>query len=169
MVNSKPFQLELKQALERHFSTVRKEWPVSEWAKDALGKSRFRYAPRLDIAVGKPNVLPGNRREDIKKEFTSAAPPKLRKYVEGLCENQNPRCAMAIEIAFSGSQKHMLGDITNASMMGLYGFVIASDDQFRILERVLEYVKVLKGVHKASRTVFNNVAIMRTSEFMGLL
>ncbi len=170
MVNSKPFQLELEKALQRHFRDVQTEWPISTGATDALARSRLRYAPRLDLAVGPFSVQQGNRGHEMMTEFASTAPRKLRDFTRtNLGKNGNPRCAMAIEISFSGSSKHMLGDIANASMIGLYGFVIANDGQIGKLKRILEYVNAVQALGKLHMAVFNNVAVMSTNEFMDLL
>ena len=87
-----------------------------------------------------------------------------------LSTNANPRCSLAIEVVFSGSSKHILGDITNASMMGLYGLVVVKDEE-RILEkakRIFEYVKRIIEVGKAPANLFQNTRILSASEFLHL-
>ena len=56
--------------------------------------------------------------------------------------NYNPRCFLAIEIVCSGSTKHMLGDIMNATILGGIGIVIAKDESIKkSLSRILSYLK----------------------------
>jgi hypothetical protein len=158
MPNAKSFQNNLFIALSIAFhdnNSVIKEWSV--W------RNEYIYAPRLDIAVG-VNASSGNQKEKILKVFNQKAPDELKAFINrnGLKENQNPRCALAIEIVFSGSSKHILGDITNSSMMGLYGFVIAHPKILEKVNRVFEYTKKIKEVGKAPHNLFPNVTILST-------
>ena len=123
---------------------------------------------RVDVAVGPFSVVPGKNHE-IEQVFCKKAPGKLKRVTEGLGKNRNPRCSLAIEVVFSGSSKHILGDITNASMMGLYGFVVTSEDMLKMAQRVYEYIKTVKELEKAGDDLFNNVCILSAQEFLSLL
>jgi len=79
--------------------------------------------------------------------------------------NYNPRYAVAIEVVFSGSSKHVLGDITNASVLGLYGFVIANEEMLLKAKRIFKYIQKLKQIRKISGEMYNNVKIVSTQEF----
>ena len=79
--------------------------------------------------------------------------------------NPNPRYAVAIEIVFSGSSKHILGDITNASTLGLYGFVIAREGMLQKAQRILKHLQTLKKIGKIEQAMFNNVKVVSTAEF----
>jgi hypothetical protein len=83
----------------------------------------------------------------------------------GLEQNPNPRCLLAIEIVYSGSAKHVLGDILNASVLGLYGLVICSEAKEGRVRRNLAYLRALTNVGKLP-PLFRNVQIMTTAEFV---
>lgn len=87
------------------------------------------YGPRIDIAVG-----PFNSYMDI--DIGNDKPAKLKKHklVKTLIKkvfadredfdkiwNKTSRCFIAIEIDFSGSSKHILGSIINATVSGAIG------------------------------------------------
>lgn len=150
---------------------VEKEWSVTKNATDAFFTQVDVYAPRLDVAVGPFNIEEGNKANEIKNAFVHNAPQRLKDLVRSaeLRENGNPRCTLAIEVVYSGSSKHILGDITNASMMGLYGFVVASSSTFDKLKRIFEYSKVIKRVGKAPEDLFSNVCVISDEKFLKLL
>ncbi|EIJ65600.1 hypothetical protein BD31_I1572 [Candidatus Nitrosopumilus salaria BD31] len=171
MSSSTSFQNEITEKLSRYFQQVRKEWRITQDATDAFSTDVDVYAPRIDVAVGPFNVSEGNERENITNVFENSAPQNLKKMIESssLQKNNNPRCMLAIEVVYSGSTKHILGDITNASMIGLYGFVVAHNDRIDEVNRIFEYTKTIKAVHKAPSDLFSNVKIMSTNEFLELL
>jgi len=74
---------------------------------------------------------------------------------------------LAIEVVCSGSSKHILGDITNASMMGLYGIVVTNDDQHicEKVERIQHYAQRVKALQKAPTGWFDNVLIVKYPVF----
>ena len=41
--------------------------------------------------------------------------------MKDVCQNKNPRCLLSVEVEFSGSSKLIMGDFTNAGMMGHVG------------------------------------------------
>ncbi len=170
-MKTKPFQNRITEKLREYFLEVEKEWSVTRGATDILSTNKKRYAPRLDVAVGPFSVSVGNKENKIKNTFDHKAPRNLRRFIESsmLQENSNPRCMLAIEVVFSGSSKHILGDITNASMMGLYGFVVASSSTFKKVNRIFEYVKIIKQVGKAPSELFSNVCVVSDEEFLKLL
>lgn len=171
MSSSKSFQNEIVEKLSRHFEDVKMEWRITQDATDAFSANVDVYAPRIDVAVGPFNVSDGNERNNIANEFENSAPQNLKNLIESnsLQKNNNPRCMLAIEVVYSGSTKHILGDITNASMMGLYGFVIAHNDRIDEVNRIFEYTKIIKAVHKAPNDLFSNVKVISTNEFLELL
>jgi hypothetical protein len=124
-----------------------------------------RYAPRVDIAVGPFNITRG-RNSKIPK--TPIVPDKLRALFKDLDPNKNPRCLLAIEVIYSGSSKHVLGDILNASALGLYGLVIGLDTQMPKIRRIHEYLKTLADLEKIP-WLFQNVVAISTAEFDDLL
>jgi hypothetical protein len=151
-------------ALRRHFIEVSVEWSVVRNAQDALARDVGRYAPRVDIAVGPFNTTP-NRDPAIR---AVPLPRPLRAAVAGLERNQNPRCLLAIEVVFSGSSKHIMGDILNASALGLYGVVIGKEELMPKIRRISAYINVLAHLDKMP-PLFGNVLVLSTTDFDELL
>lgn len=159
---------------------VKKEWSVTKDSQD--GYARGLYAPRLDIAVG-PFNIDGRIEENnaaiirtlddnkdiieclIKSEEYSIRPfRELRSNI-----NKNPRCFLAIEIEKSGSRKHMLGNIVNASIIGAIGIVVPFDDKaLAAYKRINEYITFAAEVKK-TRSVFKNVLIIKNQAFIRCL
>lgn len=174
MSQADPIQTRIAEKLSEHFSEVEKEWRITKNATDSFSINIDVYAPRLDVAVGPFNTDEPHKEENvekIQKTFSQKATKELKNIVElkRLEQNQNPRCMLAIEVAFSGSEKHFLGDITNASMMGLYGFVVANNSTLDKLERIFRYAKVAKQVGKMPVNLFSNVCIISDEKFLQLL
>jgi hypothetical protein len=101
--------------LRAHFADVRLEWSVVKDATDALARDIKRYAPRVDIAVGPFNTTPG----PDPRISEALVPDQLRALFNDRPPNPNPRCLLAIEVVYSGSSKHILGDMLNAGALGL--------------------------------------------------
>jgi hypothetical protein len=153
------FQSFAKPRLERYFEDVRREWSSSLGATDSLRRDVQRYAPRVDLAVGPFNVAPG--RADITVEML---PPTLRHWFDGMRPNDNPRCLLAIEVVYSGSAKHMLGDLLNASALGLFGLVVCHESKLAKVKRNREYAIELASLGKIP-TLFQNVRVVSFSAF----
>jgi len=60
----------------------------------------------------------------------------------------NSRCSFAIEIENSGSRKHRMGDIVNASAMGRVALVVPDKEILKSFVRILEYLNLLKSSQK---------------------
>lgn len=123
-------------------------------------RERSRYAPRVDIAVGPFNTTPG-RDPEITSELL---PKRVRALFNGDHENRNPRCLLAIEVCFSGSSKHVLGDILNAGALGLYGLVVGREENMAKIRRNFEYLRALAELEKLP-WLFRNVAALSADEF----
>jgi hypothetical protein len=165
------YQQSALQALSKHFVDVHKEWDVARGATDLL-RHGVVYAPRLDIAVGPFNKGVDDRdtQHQLIQAFEyNAAVRKIIEKVGTIQFNPNPRCVLAIEIEFSGSSKHILGDFTNASMMGLVGLVIVPPSNFEKALRIYKYVEFIKVVDKAPECLFRNLVLFKTDEFLQLL
>lgn len=66
-------------------------------------------------------------------------------------------CMLAIEIENSGSIKHMLGNITNVSILGSIGIVIPfNEKKLALCKRMKKYVTFATEVEKI-KDVFKNV------------
>jgi hypothetical protein len=151
------------------------EWSVRKGADDTFGDTES-YAPRLDIAVGPFNTTHRNRDMDAAAihHFRHPLVDRIQREVwrqnrERVYENRNPRCLIAIEVEHETSSKHILGGITNASMLGLLGVVVGSETQIAKVRRIHSYARKLKDVGKAHDDMFGNVACFGDIEFLELL
>jgi hypothetical protein len=81
--------------------------------------------------------------------------------------NRNPRCLMAFEVENSTAQdvKHLLGSITNCSLLAKIGVVVVYDKNLRFAERLLQYLAFAKRVEKTEIHIFNNVFVVAKSDF----
>jgi hypothetical protein len=170
-MTAKNYQKSVFQALTKHFKEIKVEWDVARGATDPL-RHGATYAPRLDIAVGPFNkgVEDAVIKQRIIRSFERD--PVVRKIIEknaSIRFNDNPRCVLAIEIEFSGSSKHILGDFTNASMMGLVGLVIVPPSKFEKASRIYRYIEFIRVVDKAPADLFRNLVLFKTDEFLELL
>jgi hypothetical protein len=129
---AKEIQAAIYEALRSSFdpALVVSEWSVRRGATDTFGDIGS-YAPRLDVAVGPFNPTLERREEDADtiRNFDHPLVRRLKAEVYrqnhgGIYRNRNPRCLVAIEVEHSTSSKHILGGVTNASMLGLLGVVI---------------------------------------------
>jgi hypothetical protein len=154
-----PFQAHARALLEARFHDVREEWRSSADANDAFRSDRKRYAPRVDLAVGPFNTNPGGATIGFERSEDAVGD-----WFVGLEKNPNPRCVIAIEIVFNGSAKHVLGDILNASVLGLYGLIICSERMQPRVERNLEYLQTLTSVGKLP-SLFQNILVMTADDF----
>jgi hypothetical protein len=157
------YQRVIQALLRRHFSEVRLEWSVVTDATDALTVDINRYAPRVDVAIGPFNTTPG---PDPRIEL-ALLPKDLRLLFDGRPANLNPRCLLAIEVTFSGSSKHIMGDLLNAGALGLYGMVIGSNRTLPKIRRILRYLEVLAELEKLP-WLFQNVVVLSTNDFAAL-
>lgn len=68
--------------------------------------------------------------------------------------NWNARCFLAIEVEDSGSRKHLLGDMINASISGRIGVLVGyNEDKYQTFMRHLEY---LAYTVRAGKIKFNS-------------
>lgn len=169
-MNAKNVQKNLKEGLSRYFGeAVTTEWPIYKSATDIFSHDSKRYSPRVDVAVQTTGITSGNHFVKISNFWNQHAPKSLKNLFRGYDKNMNPRCALAIEVVHSGSSKHILGDITNASMMGVYGIVAPSAEMLTKVTRVFEYVRTIREAGKAPETLFKNVVIISEKKLLELL
>lgn len=158
------YQATIKKLLDSHYSDVRLEWRMTSAASDAFISDVRRYAPRVDVAVGPFNTTQGGD-SDIDKQLINH---KLLEKLQDKQANPNPRCLLAIEVTFSGSSKHILGDILNASALGYYGIVIGKPEMMPKIQRNIEYIRQLAELNKLP-ILFQNVLVVSTDEFIELV
>ena len=158
------YQADAVARLRPHFDDVRLEWSVVKDATDAMRREIRRYAPRVDIAIGPFNTTPGPD-----PHISEALLPEcLRPIFENRPPNPNPRCLLAIEVVYSGSSKHIMGDTLNAGALGLYGLVLGRLELVPKIRRVAAYLELLAELEKLPR-LFRNVVALSTQEFDRML
>lgn len=158
--NAASFQAVAKSLLSEHFPDVTSEWQSARGATDAFSPDVRRYAPRVDLAVGPYSTSSGRLPMSLEM-----FPETMHHWFEGLRTNENPRCLLAVEIVNSGSAKHMLGDLLNASALGLYGLVACNEAVLAKVHRNWEYARQLANVGKIP-ALFQNVRVVSFSEFI---
>jgi hypothetical protein len=168
---------ELQERIIRRFgnNNVIPEWDVARDSHDAL--DRHIYCPRIDFAVGPFNTNAELRENNqlITEEYEKHLPffNQLKNANQEewrpLAPNRNPRCFIAIEVEKSGSRKHRIGSIINASAIGKVGILVAVDEgNYRALNRIRRY---LDFINRAEKSDFypQNVLIVRRDDFMNLV
>jgi hypothetical protein len=174
-MNTKELQDKLILLLQDKFndSEVKSEWDVAKESQDDY--NRKLYCPRVDIAVSPFNI---NRESSDRIEIYQSC-NKYKFFIEKLKRkgvligdfdfNVNPRCFIAIEIEASGSRKHMLGDIMNASVFGALGIVIAiGDDKFNQFVKMKRYIDFAVENQKM-KSRFNNVILIEKEDFIKIV
>jgi len=156
---------------------VKKEWDVAKDSQDAY--TRELYCPQLDIAIG-PFNIDGN--VDENNDRIKEAVDSNKDFIDNVLQlsessltdidsflkrkNKNPRCFLAIEIEKSGSRKHMVGNIVNASILGAFGIIIPFDDKALSAYRKIDaYLDFAAKVGK-TREIFKNVLIINKEKFL---
>jgi hypothetical protein len=177
-MTGKQYQKTISTALRRIFdpSSVKTEWNTRAGASDAFCDTSI-YAPRADIAVGPFNLTVASVFQDVER-IRNAARHRLVRALMNLArsqngghfeENRNPRCLLAVEIECEVSSKHILGGITNASMMGLVGVVIAPQARIGKIQRIAGYARQLRALDKAPPSLFMNLVCIEADDFLTLL
>jgi len=134
------------------------------------------YSPTCDVAVGPFSFKEGNL-NDVYYHLTRIE--EIKCFVKGLQKislgsgynevlldlNNNPRCFIAVEIENTTAKdvKHLLGSITNCSLLGKIGITIIFDEYLDYGRRLLEYLAFAKRVKKASKDLFGNVFVVSKS------
>jgi hypothetical protein len=148
------YQQRVKGHLEHIYSGEKVEMQWCPFKGEIKG--RRMYSPTSDVAVG---PFATERRHETKY---AELLDKTRPFVEHLIQkhnqnveeeektsfgaiahfNQNARCLLCIEIEESGTRKHCLGDLVNASALGRIGLLVACSPKFlRIFgERYLNHI-----------------------------
>jgi len=176
---AKEFQNRLTPLLSEYFATfngtpVRKEWRAFEDVTPS------QYSPRTDIAVG-PFATGELRLEPAYDELARRSREKLQFLLRCFRENirgrglaapnnltalnhynPNARCFIAIEIEKSGSMKHRLGDIVNATALGRVGIIVPMETG--IMEsffRITRYFDMLGLVGKPTFSTRNLLIVTK--------
>jgi len=165
-INARDYQTELKALLGRNFTghEVIVEWSIRKRATDRMTGDPLLYAPRVDVAVGPFNESSGRDHQITR----NSVPTNLQRLFRNLEVNPNPRCLIAIEVTYSGSSKHILGDIMNASAMGLYGIVVGKPEIVPKIKRNIMYLQRLSELDKP-HFLPKNLLVLSTDELRDLL
>jgi len=176
-MGEREYQDKVKAKLERFYKGEQIE---VQWYP-FRGEGLRIYGPIVDVAVGP--FATEQRYETRYDELLH----KTRVFVERLIEkhnqnveaeeveqtsfdaiasfNRNARCLLCIEVEESGTRKHCLGDLVNASALGRIGLLIARSQQvLRIFVRQRVYLRYLANVGKNTfRT--DNALVLTAQQF----
>lgn len=159
---------------------VIKEWDVARGSQDDYLRSM--YCPRIDIAIGPFNISRELIRDNQNIDNEIRVHRNLLRRLLDVSEtdvgsvdeflgnkNRNPRCFMAIEIEKTGTRKHMLGDIANASIVASIGIVVPLNDSmlngFKGIKKYLEFASAVGKV----KSIFNNVLVVNRDNFIQVI
>jgi hypothetical protein len=186
-LTAKEYQVALLPKLIAKFPTqeIRNEWTT-------FNGVRHQYSPRVDIAIGPFNTIPGSNSIDeyngllqdnninhfLRQAFlmhvenldTDLYQEIIHPVFDDLIyKNQNSRCFMALEIENQNSKKHIMGSVVNAASLGRIGVGIAfSNSTLRTFCRILNYLSFLKRVDKNTYDT-TNFLILTVSQLEQLI
>ena len=84
--------------------------------------------------------------------------------------NKNPRCLIAIEIEASGTTKHRLGDMVNASLLGKVGIIVPLTEKIlNSFLRIADFFHHAECTEKMPPGVFKNILIIKHDKFEEVL
>ena len=182
MEDAKEYQNFVSEKLMSIFGedNVIKEWDVAKGSRDDY--SRELYCPRIDLAVGPFNISRNIERDagiisstvNLHREFIGKLVGKSETNVGSVDDflsnkNRNPRCFLAIEIEKSGTRKHMLGDIANASIIAAIGIVVPmTQSTLNGFKGIKKYVQFATSVGKLNPS-FNNVLVVSQENFTQII
>lgn len=159
------------------FNLVETEWDATK-NNGHGGNHKKVYGPRHDVAVG-----PFNSGQDIDlgtdRSKATQRHALVKKLVKGSLKYRDPLhklwnkascCFLAIEIEFSGSSKHLMGSIINASTSGAIGIVIVNDKvKMERAKRMCAYFSRLEGLDRLEINGLKNLIIFDSDDFIKLL
>lgn len=173
-MTEREYQAASQTALRSVFAEVETQW------RPFLHHGHQMYSPAIDIAVG-PFATEQRyeaRYTELLQEsraFIERLIAAHNRNVEDLDErasfesiahfNENARCFLGIEIEKTGSKKHCLGDLVNASALGRIGLLVAwNDDMLRTFLRQRAYLRYLADAGKNTFKT-DNALVLTTTQF----
>jgi hypothetical protein len=155
---------------------VLKEWDTVKYDPH-FSNHKDVYAPRVDIAIG-----PFNDYSDLDCGIDRTKLMKTHPFIKKLTEdkreaglrmkdlwNSFSRCFIAIEIEFSGTSKHILGSMINASVNGSIGIVLTNKVNYDKTNRIFSYFLRLESLERMKLTTLGNLFVYEQSQFQTLL
>jgi hypothetical protein len=166
------YQENVRRSLDQIYREVEVQW------QPFRGRGRGSYAPVVDVAVG-PFAIERTYVDeytlllDRTRTFIETLIQKHNENTAGLetpsafevvrTANENARCLLCIEIEESGSRKHCLGNLVNASALGRIGILVArSSEMMRVFVRQRAYLHFLTEVRKNSFRTDNALVLTET-------
>jgi len=177
-MNAQDYQKKILKDLQYIFpnESVETEWDSVKYDSH-FSSHKEVYAPIHDLAVG-----PFNSYADLDCGIDNTKGMKSHPFTKRLVEhklqsglrwdklwNSFSRCFLAIEIESSGSLKHMLGSIVNASVSGSIGIVIASSHNRNKIDRLVNYLFRLEYLERLKLNTIGNLFVFDEDEFSKLL
>lgn len=83
--------------------------------------------------------------------------------------NKNPRSFIAVEVCFSGSMKHTLGSLVNASILGYYGILVTNTKMLLKALRLKYYLISITRLKKIDSVIGMNLFIITSKQLEKLL
>lgn len=178
MTDTKTIQKEIVSLFSKRLNgvSVIEEWNVAKNRSDDFDRTVL-YAPRVDVAIG-PFMINAVTKEE-KERFDNASESN-KQLIDELIEigeefkpfeyNKNPRCLIAVEIENSGSIKHHIGDITNASILGKIGLIVpTSEKSYKTFKRIMAYLEFAQKNNKINNNVFKNIVLIKSDTLINHL
>lgn len=177
-IDSQKYQNKVAVILRGIFSNelVKTEWDSVQYDGHSGNHSRI-YAPRHDIVVGPFNSY---KDLDLGDDHTKVmqSHPFTKKLINTVLSqretldkvwNSFSRCFLAIEIDFSGSDKHILGSIINATVSGSIGIVVTNREKFERTKKLANYILRLEGLERIDLNMLRNLIIFEQKDFIYFL
>lgn len=148
---------------------IKKEWNSATFDKIKTSHKKI-YAPRTDVAIG-----PFNVHNNIKYINDQTSVMKDSLLVKRLNErydivwNDLYNCFLAIEVSFSGSSKHIMGDFLNATSIGAVGIIVSRGDSYKKADRILQYLKKLEENKRIEKRLLRNLMLFDCVDFIQFL
>jgi GNAT superfamily N-acetyltransferase len=170
-LNANEYQNLVVELLKKIFpnNDVKKEWDSVSFDKKRSDHKDV-YAPRIDIAVG-----PFNTRSNIRNNYDHTAIMKNCLLVQRLNQqydliwNDLSKCFLAIEIVFSGSSKHVMGDFLNATSIGAVGIIVSRGERHKKATRIRKYLSQLEYNKRLDKRSLRNLMVFSDSSFIHFL
>ncbi len=167
-MNERDYKKKLLPLLQNIFGNnfVEKEWDSYKYDTH-FSNHKEVYGPRHDVAI-KPFNSYGDLDcgVDNTKSMQNHRLIKvlIKDKLEAGCKikdvwNSFSRCFIGIEIEFSGSSKHILGSLINASVSGSIGIVIGNKDNLKKIQRIYDYLFRLESLERPYLKTIGNLFI----------